>query len=129
MAGSVITPIVRDNTVIVVEDLHSIAIPIDGGGPVIVPMPSIAAVISPGLSGPPGPIGPKGDPGLSGASYVHEQLVAASVWVITHGLGRYPSVTLIDSAGDPVFGDVRYTNNNEVTVTFASPFTGKAYLN
>lgn len=62
-------------------------------------------------------------------SYAHDQSVASAAWAITHNLGKYPSVTVTDSAGDEVEGEVRYNGINNVTVTFSAPFSGKAYLN
>lgn len=95
-------------------------------------------VISEGTMGPPGGRGEKGDkgdrgldgaPGVSGASYVHDQAVASDVWVVDHGLGRFPAIVTVDSAGDEVEGSVRYDSANRITVTFSAPFGGKAYIN
>ena len=62
-------------------------------------------------------------------AYVHTQTVAAAVWTIIHNLGKYPSVSIVDSANDEVIGEVRYTNTNQVVVTFSAAFSGKAFLN
>lgn len=62
-------------------------------------------------------------------SYVHTQHEASDTWFIDHQMGRYPSVTVVDSAGTMVFGDVNYDNENQVTITFTAAFSGKAYLN
>jgi hypothetical protein len=62
-------------------------------------------------------------------AYVHTQTVAAAVWTIVHNLGKYPSVSIVDSANDEVIGEVRYTNTNQVVVTFSAAFSGKAFLN
>ncbi len=85
-----------------------------------------------GVPGPPGPKGDQGDPGppgLSGASYPHIQAVPAADWIINHGLGRYPSVTVVDSAGSTVLGNVEYISANHVIVHFIGAFCGAAYLN
>lgn len=55
--------------------------------------------------------------------------VPASVWTLTHNLNRFPSVTIVDSAGTEVIGDVAYTDANTVTATFGSAFSGVAYIN
>ena len=52
-----------------------------------------------------------------------------SVWDITHDLDKYPSVTVVDSAGSVVIGDITYTSKSALTVTFSAAFSGKAYLN
>lgn len=63
------------------------------------------------------------------STYTHTQGSASSEWVINHGLGKYPSVTIVDSAGSVVHGDVIYDNDQRLTVRFTSAFSGKAYLN
>ena len=82
-----------------------------------------------------GPAGPKGDqglqglPGLAGASYEHLQAIPAATWTINHGLGRFPSVTVVDSAGSVVVGNIEYVSNNTVVLYFSAAFGGSAYLN
>lgn len=65
----------------------------------------------------------------SNQTYVHIQGEASAAWVIEHNLEKYPSVTVVTSAGTVVIGDVTYSNENIVTVSFKGPFKGKAYLN
>lgn len=67
--------------------------------------------------------------GLSSPSLVFDQAVASSNWTITHNLNTYPSVTVVDSSGNVVIGAVTYVNANQITITFTSAFSGKAYLN
>ena len=66
---------------------------------------------------------------VGGATYTHHQLSSSSTWTITHNLGRFPSVTIVDSAGNVQIGEVFYSSSNQVIVSFSSPFGGKAYLN
>lgn len=61
--------------------------------------------------------------------YVHYQTVVSSTWTITHNLGKYPSVTVVDSGGNVIIGDVKYVSENEVKISFTSAFSGTAYLN
>ena len=61
--------------------------------------------------------------------FTFTQTSAAATWNITHNLNKYPSVSIVDSANNLVIGDVKYTNTNQLTVTFNSAFSGKAYLN
>lgn len=61
-------------------------------------------------------------------SYTHQQSEASARWTVTHNLGRYPAVTVVDSAGSKVTGDVRYTSVNSVVITFSAPFSGTAYF-
>ena len=62
-------------------------------------------------------------------NYFHTQNVASSEWVITHNLNKYPSVSVVSSAGDEVIGEVFYNNMNQVTITFKGAFKGTATLN
>lgn len=62
-------------------------------------------------------------------AYIHDQGVPLNPWVITHNLGRYPSVTIVDSANDEVIGEVKYNSVNQLTISFSGAFSGKAYLN
>lgn len=82
------------------------------------------------IEGPQGPAGPKGDPGPSGsASYVWDQAAPSASWLITHNLGVYPSVTVVDSTDRVVEGAVNYIDSNNIRVDFNAPFTGQAFLN
>ena len=61
-------------------------------------------------------------------SYTHVQGVASASWVITHNLHFYPNLTVQDSAGNIVEGEISYTNSDSLTVTFSTAFSGEAYL-
>ena len=60
--------------------------------------------------------------------YVHIQSASASTWTITHNLGFFPAVSVVDSGGSVVEGDVSYISVNQVSIAFSSSFGGKAYL-
>ena len=62
-------------------------------------------------------------------SFTYTQGSSSATWNITHNLNKRPSVTVVDSAENVVIGEVRYINDNEVRLTFASGFSGKAYFN
>ena len=61
--------------------------------------------------------------------YTFNQVAASSTWSITHNLNKKPSVSIVDSAENNVYGDIEYINENQLTITFNSAFSGKAYLN
>lgn len=68
------------------------------------------------------------------ATYIYTKSIAAGTWVITHGLNKYPSVTVVDTGGSIVRGEVVYNTINQLTITFfsngsTSAVDGKAYLN
>lgn len=62
-------------------------------------------------------------------TFAVDQADAASQWVINHTLEKFPSVTVVDSAGNVVYGEVNYVDENTVTVDFGASFSGTAYLN
>ena len=61
--------------------------------------------------------------------YTYAQNEAASTWIITHPLKKMPAVTVVDSAGNVVMGEVTYIDEDTVQVKFNGAFSGKAYLN
>ena len=65
---------------------------------------------------------------LGDVAYTHEQAVPATVWTIVHPLGYQPSVSVVDTLGRRVFGDIEYVNATTITATFSAAFSGKAYL-
>lgn len=62
-------------------------------------------------------------------SYVHKQTTASDVWVIAHNLDKYPSVTIVDTGGSVVVGEITYIDTNTIQLQFAGAFSGTAYLN
>ena len=55
---------------------------------------------------------------------------ASNQWVINNTTGKAePSVTLIDNAGDEIYGAVEYTNATTITVDFNSNVAGSSILN
>ena len=74
--------------------------------------------------------GKDGKDGRDGRStYIHQQQSASSTWTINHNLDAYPSVSVVDSAGTKVFGEVGYVDTNTLVISFTAPFSGVAYLN
>lgn len=70
--------------------------------------------------------------GLKGGgdkNYVHVQNTSSATWTVSHNLGKKPSVVIVDSADDVVHGEITYSDDNNVTLTFAGAFSGKAYFN
>ena len=60
--------------------------------------------------------------------HTHTQGTASTTWTITHALGGYPSVSVVDSAKTVVIGEVNYASTSQVVVNFTSAFSGYAYL-
>tara|TARA_R100000541_G_scaffold44796_1_gene51843 strand:- start:1616 stop:2314 length:699 start_codon:yes stop_codon:yes gene_type:complete len=61
--------------------------------------------------------------------FQHTQIASSQSWSITHNLQKFPSVTVVDSAGSKVTGEVDYIDINTLTVSFTAEFGGIAYLN
>jgi len=72
----------------------------------------------------------QGPPGTAGASFVYTQASPASTWNINHGLNTVPDVVwMIDSIpGEPVWVDYTVVDLNNISVSWPSPESGKAYL-
>ena len=62
-------------------------------------------------------------------TYIFNQGVAATIWNVNHNLGKFPSVTVIDTANTVVNGEYEYIDSNNITLKFSAAFAGKAYLN
>ena len=62
-------------------------------------------------------------------TFEFDQGVPATTWNITHNLGKFPSITVIDTGDTVVTGEYTYTDNNNVVLNFSAAFAGKAYLN
>src|SRR5574344_567851 len=62
-------------------------------------------------------------------NYVHTQITAANNWIIPHNLNKYPAITIVDSGGTVVIGEIEYINLNLAYVKFNGIFSGKAYCN
>ena len=64
---------------------------------------------------------------------VFEQVVPSTAWgtngIVTHNLGKFPSITVIDTGGTVVNGEYTYIDTNNIRLNFSAPFAGKAYLN
>jgi len=67
--------------------------------------------------------------GLSDKTYIHEQGMPSTIWTINHPLEKYVSVTVVDSGNNIVEGAITYIDDNNLTISFNSSFSGAAYLN
>lgn len=66
--------------------------------------------------------------GVSDKYYRHVQGSPSATWTVTHNLGKRPAVSVVDSAGSLVEGDISYTNDNTAVLTFVGAFSGEAYF-
>lgn len=79
-----------------------------------------------GPQGATGPVGPQGSPGLDSGHYRHVQPTPSTLWTVQHNLGYRPAVSVQDSAGTVVYGDIEHIDTNTLTVAFTSAFSGYA---
>jgi|TARA_R110002050_G_scaffold178045_1_gene311254 hypothetical protein len=66
---------------------------------------------------------------IADSTYTQCFETASDVWNITHNLGKYPSVTVVDSANTVVVGNIDYISSNAIKITFNAAFSGCAFLN
>ena len=90
----------------------------------VMPMPTTVATIVGGAGG-----GNPTTPAASDKTFVYQKSVAEATWDITHNLGKFPSVVILDSSDDEVEGDVRYIDLNRITINFSAAFAGRVFLN
>lgn len=57
------------------------------------------------------------------------QSTPESTWSVIHNFGKIPSVTITDTSGNEVEGEITHIDLNSLTVTFSAPFAGFADLN
>ena len=81
-------------------------------------------------------VGTQGPAGAGDLNFVHTQSTAGATWQVTHNLGKYPSVSVVDTSETEVVGKVIYkdwgTGNSSATklqILFTAAFAGKAFLN
>ncbi len=76
-----------------------------------------------------GPQGPQGPAGTGAATYVFNQPTASTLWHIAHGLGQFPSVTVVDTTDREIEGGVTYVDDNTIDIEFTYAQAGIAFLN
>lgn len=66
---------------------------------------------------------------ITSKTFVFEQGVASTEWVINHNLNKRPSIDLVDSSGREFEAVKDYISDNQVIIRLDAATTGKAYLN
>lgn len=142
------------DTLLPIEE-GSYVIPAEGGFPIDVVNPAddqqaeVDITMLPGVPGQRGPRGQRGPTGLQGpqgpqgpgvssqqildivipaVSYKHTQIAPASTWAITHNLKFLPNVTVFDSGGTQIEGNVIHTNTDSLSIQFSAAISGNAVL-
>lgn len=65
----------------------------------------------------------------SSNTFIYEQGIPATEWVINHDLNKRPSIDLVDYNGKVFEAYREYTSDNQVIIRLDSAATGYAYLN
>jgi len=63
------------------------------------------------------------------STYVYNQLTPSTDWTINHNLNKFPTVTVVDSAGTEVWCEVYYIDSNTIKLQLSAPFSGTVYCN
>lgn len=71
---------------------------------------------------------PHGGSGGGLPAFEFTQGTPSDTWTITHGLGTYPGVVVVDSAGSFIIPDIEYPDTVSVIIRFAGATSGKASL-
>lgn len=107
----------------------------DGSGEIVVTLNPTTISVEASTTGPQGPSGIQGTVGIQGPAgtsqviyYHHIQASTSNTWEINHNLGWYPNVTVVDSAGTVVEGEIEYLSIYGLRLIFSSGFSGNAYL-
>ena len=66
---------------------------------------------------------------LSSKTFIFEQGIPATEWVINHNLNKRPSIDLVDYNGKVFEAYREYTSDNQVIIRLDNAGTGYAYLN
>lgn len=61
--------------------------------------------------------------------YTHIQNSAVTSWVVNHNLGKIPAITVLDSAGTEVEGQIVHNSVNQSVLSFTTAFAGEAHCN
>jgi hypothetical protein len=62
-------------------------------------------------------------------TFVYQQRVPALTWNVSHNLGKYPHVIVVDTNGNVVMANVQHIDVNTLLITCSSPQMGRAFLN
>lgn len=65
--------------------------------------------------------------GSGDAYHRHQQEVASDTWPIGHGLGRFPVIQTVDTAGNVVEGEIQHLDMDNALASFSVAFSGEAY--
>lgn len=68
-------------------------------------------------------------PEYSIGTFIFEQAIPTTTWVIPHYLDKFPSVTVVNINNVVMYGNITYIDSNNLEIEFSAGFSGKAYIN
>lgn len=66
---------------------------------------------------------------LGSDKYFIQTFLMSAIVLVQHNLQKYPAVTVHDSAGDEVEGQIEHIDINSLQIIFSSPFSGTVTCN
>tara|TARA_R110000764_G_C10882879_1_gene369311 strand:+ start:21 stop:743 length:723 start_codon:yes stop_codon:yes gene_type:complete len=58
-----------------------------------------------------------------------ETVSLSTTWTVNHNLNKYPAVSILDTAGTEVYGQIDYVSLTQVVITFVLPVAGRVTCN
>lgn len=75
-----------------------------------------------------GQVGPRGPAGASSGFFRFHQATPVLQWSFVHDLPYPPAITVVDTAGSALYGDLLYIDDQTIQIDFSVPTAGYAYL-
>lgn len=61
--------------------------------------------------------------------YTHIQTDAAKEWVVTHRLGKYPAISIVNGNNIEIFAMIKHVDDSVAKIEFPTAMAGRAYCN
>ncbi len=65
----------------------------------------------------------------SGDKNFTETVSLSNTWTVNHNLNKYPAVSVLDTAGTEIYGQIDYVSLTQVVITFVLPVAGTVTCN
>ena len=62
-------------------------------------------------------------------TFTFVQSSSSTDWSIQHNMDKFPAVVVVNNNNVVMYGNITYTDTNNLTINFSAGFSGKAYLN
>ena len=66
---------------------------------------------------------------INDKDFIFTQAAPSIEWIINHNMGKFPSVSVVNSNNILMYGNTTYVDKNNLKINFSAGFSGKAYLN